>query len=140
MSIFLNNQISARLNILTGREFGVRNLSANIIKHLHNGVLIVALTGWLYGDTLWLLGYLVLLTVILCQWILNDNRCVLTVVENNLRGHRVTETPTAESTFVGQIWKKWFGYTPTYTFINRLSYAVVVFLMIITILRLRLDI
>ena len=108
---------------------------ANVIQKIHLLVILLAVTGWALLGGIWLRVYCASLILILIQWLLFENRCVLTVWEDLLRhGHSPTER-RAENTFVGRPIQKLTGKTPSYTVVNSVSYGIHVLTILATLYR-----
>lgn len=114
---------------------------ADIISKLHSLILIVAIFGWIIGNTSWLKVYVVALGVILIQWLSCQNRCVLTIWEDQLRDKRiVTPTESPDETFIGRVIHKLVGWRPSDQWVNMVSYALIIVLMLIAFFRIHYGI
>ena len=108
---------------------------ANLIQKIHLLVVLLAVTGWGIFDGLWLRLYGLSLIVILIQWLLFENRCVLTIWEDLLRhGHSPKEL-RVENTFIGRTVQKITGKTPSFTLLNTVTYGLLILAIIATFYR-----
>lgn len=107
---------------------------------LHIGVISTAVFGWLIPDRAWLRSYIALLALILIQWLINDNQCVMTAWERRLRHGFNTKDQDLENTFIGQMVHRISGYHPNYRQINALSYGSIILFMTVAIARLYFEI
>ncbi len=118
----------------------MRTKFADLTRLLHVGIISTAVFGWLIPDPAWLRSYIALLILILVQWLLNDNQCVMTAWERRLRHGFSSKDQHPENTFIGQMVHRISGYHPTYRQINALSYASIILFMTAAIARLYFEI
>lgn len=76
------------------------NIAANIIAFLHLlFIIFVATTPFATDNPFFLLYYSFILFFVMLHWYLNNDTCILTVIESKLRGTRDTQT------FMGRLLK-----------------------------------
>ena len=99
---------------------------ADFIFGLHVLLLLFVVLTPFIGTPEWILIDLMLMVSIYLHWIVNDNTCALTVLEKTLRG-----TPDDKETFFGRL----FGEMYTFGRDNKLSWAIIVVLMLVATYR-----
>jgi hypothetical protein len=110
----------------------MRLVLAELVGRLHLIVVLLTLTGWLFLDGMWLRLYGLCLGIILLQWLLLENRCILTIWEDLLRHGHSHNQKRAENTFIGRIIKQITGRTPSYRVLNAMSYSLLTLAIIAT--------
>jgi hypothetical protein len=118
----------------------MRSKIADLTRLLHVGVIVTAVFGWLISDPVWLRSYIALLTLILVQWLINNDQCVMTDWETRLRHGFSAKDKEPENTFIGQMFHRLSGRYPTYKQINAVSYASIILFMMIAFGRLYFEI
>jgi len=90
------------------------------------------LAGWLVSSTEALLVYLVLLPAMAAQWAVNQRTCIINNLENWLRsGQWHDPANPEEGGFLAMLSEWLFAVRPSAIFLDRLSYAVVLFLWLL---------
>lgn len=118
----------------------MRTKFADLTRFMHIAVISTAVLGWIISDRAWLRSYIALLILILVQWLINDNQCVMTAWESRLRHGFSTKDQHPENTFIGQLVHRVSGRYPTYSQINAASYAAIILFMTIAMARLYFEI
>jgi hypothetical protein len=96
---------------------------ASLIHYLHQVIVLFTLGGWLLPTTGLLKGYIFFLALMLVQWFVCGNKCVLTLWEHRLRG---AAEPRQEASFLAQTFERFTGRRATTSCINLVSYTTVV--------------
>jgi len=104
----------------------MNELVADFIFGLHVLLMIAVLVTPFIGTQKWILIDLMFMLSVYIHWLLNDNTCALTVVEKMVRG-----TPDDESTFFGRLFGKAYEFGRD----NKMSWAIIVILMLIATYR-----
>ncbi len=113
----------------------MREILAKIINAAHLVIVVVAASGWFIFDGQSLRVYVATMLLILIQWLIYKNQCVLTAWEDHLLGRERSETPSTESTFIGRLIMKLTGKTPTHQTVNLISYGIHISCVTAAILR-----
>ena len=113
----------------------MREILAKIINAAHIVIVVVAASGWFIFDGQSLRVYVAAMLLILIQWLIYKNQCVLTTWEDRLLGRARSETPSTESTFIGRLIMKLTGKTPTHQTVNLISYGIHIICVTAAILR-----
>jgi hypothetical protein len=102
----------------------MKQLVAKIVHVIHLLIIPFAMTGWIFLDGLHLKYFAAFMILILVQWMMYQNQCVLTVFEDYLLGRARPEVKEAEDLFVGRIIIAATGKNLTVKAINRISYSI----------------
>jgi hypothetical protein len=108
---------------------------ARFIHHAHTAIVAFSLIGWLLPTTEMLQIYIVIMVAIMGQWAVCDNKCILTIWEDKLRGNKAV--PGSES-FIGQVIFRLMGWKPSEKNVDRLSYSIGCACVLGAIIRIRL--
>lgn len=95
-------------------------LLAQIIHHTHTAIVAFLLLGWLLPTAAMLQIYVIVMIAIMGQWAACDNKCILTIWEDKLRGHAVA----GSESFIGRVIEKLTGWRPSEKAISRLAYSI----------------
>ncbi|NES76889.1 MULTISPECIES: hypothetical protein [unclassified Okeania] len=98
-----------------------KKLIVFLLKILHTSVLIFTLTGWLLPNKL-LLIYLVWIPLMVIQWQLNQETCILTNQENYLLGETNKQKSEQQGQFVKSLFLNLCGFVPADNFLKYLIY------------------
>ena len=102
------------------------------VFHLVVGAFVLA--GWVISSSEALMFYLVLLPAMATQWAINRGSCIINNVESWLRtGHWRDPTNSEEGGFLLMLSDWFFTMRPSPVAIDRLSYAIVVFLWLLAL-------
>lgn len=119
-------------------------LAARFIHAIHWLFLIFVLTGWLSPWTMGLIAHAIVIPCLILHWRTNNNRCVLTELEERYRERpeeALPETPkeaAEEGQFIRSAWEKMTGRKPSDDFLAKLIYGVMAGVLGMTIIRLAL--
>jgi hypothetical protein len=100
-----------------------RQQLADIVNWIHTGFTLVSVSGWIWWPSSMLTSYIALLAIILVQWIVLGNRCLLTDLEWRLRTGQKWRPGTDEG-FIAKLIRK-LGVNPSKQVINKLPWYTV---------------
>jgi len=114
-------------NILLNNIILDMSTSANIIAFIHLlFIIFIVTTPFVTDNPLILLYYCFILFFVMFHWYLNDDTCVLTIIESKLRGKKDTET------FMGKLIK------PIYNITSNEIHYFALFLLVYTFIKTRI--
>jgi hypothetical protein len=94
---------------------------AQIIHHAHTGIVAFSLVGWLLPTPEMLQIYILIMVAIMGQWAVCDNKCILTIWEDKLRGQA---HQAGSESFIGRVLERLTGWKPSEKAVDRLSYSI----------------
>lgn len=100
-----------------------RQQLADIVNWIHTGFTLVSVSGWFWWPSSSLAYYVALLALILVQWVVLGNRCILTDLEWRLRTGQKWRPGTDEG-FIAKLIRK-LGINPSREVINKLPWYTV---------------
>lgn len=102
----------------------VTKLLITVLKLIHLFVLLFVIFGWILPSYSLLLIHLVFIPVMIGQWQLNQGTCILTNIENYLRGNQQVKNQQ-QGQFIKGILGKVFNPLPTDATIKKIVYVVI---------------
>ena len=111
---------------------------ADLVNWIHTGFTLVSVSGWIWWPSSMLTYYIALLAIILVQWIVLGNRCILTDLEWRLRTGQKWRPGTDEG-FIAKLIRK-LGVNPSREVINKLPWYTVYTCMGVAVSRIFLQI
>ncbi len=102
----------------------------------HWAVLIFVLTAWLspWPSVLWL--HVVFVPLMLLHWKTNENRCVLSELEEKYKSTNSEIKRAEESQFIKMVWMKIFGRLPTEGTLDFINYGLSALVWLFSVVRL----
>lgn len=110
----------------------MKSALAGLIRNLHTLIILIALVGWLSPSLDQLKAYCVFMVLVMGQWAVCDNRCVLTIWEDKLRG--APEGAGSES-FIGKLLGRTIGWRPSERTVTIMSYGIGMLCLSLALLR-----
>jgi hypothetical protein len=110
---------AGRLTRMTSRQAAIGALRA-----LHYAILAWGVVGWAIPSIPWLVAYLILMTLIAVQWMINRNTCILNNLESWIAtGRWRDETDANQGGFIAGVVQMATGRRPSDRAANILSYG-----------------
>jgi hypothetical protein len=116
-------------------ELLMRRRIADLVSLTHIAVIIVVLFGWIYPDRSWLTGYVIGMGLMLFQWRIFHNQCVLTMIEDWLRQESTKKIPAERHSFIARTVESVFGPRLSERGVNVISHVVVFICALIATVR-----
>ena len=102
----------------------ISNSLVAIIKISHLAILIFVVFGWLIANPTVLTTHLIFLPIMIVQWQFNQGTCILTNLENYVKGE-VAEKTEQQGQFIKTILGKFFNPLPTDATLKKVVYGIV---------------
>ena len=101
------------------------NLLIGIIKISHLAILFFVVLGWLISNPTLLIIHLIFLPIMIVQWQFNQGTCILTNLENYIKGETPEKTEQ-QGQFIKNILGKCFNPLPTDATLKKIVYGIIV--------------
>jgi hypothetical protein len=108
-------------------------IAAQLVHTVHWIFLLFVLTGWLLPWPAALAAHLLMIPGLILHWRTNNNRCVLTEIEERLRPKVDRESVVEEGQFIKGAWAKAYGQEPTDELLSRVIYGTMVFVWLLSL-------
>lgn len=120
-------------------------IAAQLVHTVHWIFLLFVLTGWLLPWPAALIAHLIIVPGLIVHWRTNENRCILTELEERFKGEpsplkKSSEVAHQEAAEEGQFlkaaWAKVYGKKPTDELMSRITYGTMIIVWLLSLLRL----
>ena len=95
-----------------------------LTKCLHFLILFFVLLGWIIPSQLWRIIHLIFVPAMILQWQFNQGTCLLTNIENKLRGEP-SEKQQQQGQFIKSLWVKFFNSLPSDQTLKKWVYGII---------------
>ncbi|MGB3188555.1 MAG: DUF2784 family protein [Limnoraphis sp.] len=96
-----------------------------LTKCLHFLILFFVLFGWIIPGQLWRVIHLIFVPAMILQWQFNQGTCLLTNIENKLRGE-TSEKQQQQGQFIKSLWRKCFNSLPSDQTLKKWVYGIII--------------
>jgi hypothetical protein len=87
-------------------------------------ILFFVLFGWIIPSQSWRIIHLIFVPVMIIQWQFNQGSCLLTNIENKLRGE-TSEKQQQQGQFIKSLWIKCFNSLPSDQTLKKWVYGII---------------
>ena len=102
-----------------------RHMLIILMKCLHVSILFFVLLGWIIPGQFWRIVHLIFIPAMILQWQFNQGTCLLTNIENKLRGE-TPEKQRQQGQLIKSLLGKCFDPLPSDRTLKKLVYGIII--------------
>ena len=114
----------------------MNELCLQMIRLIHILVILFIVIVPFMSSTYLLLLYVIIVPFIMIHWILNDNTCILTIIEKNIRQQVYGTQPKKEECFTCQLIEPIYDFNKNYQSMSTAIYVITIVLWLIAVYKL----